>query len=420
MAPPSARVTFREVFGVPEFRALWFGELLSIAGDQLARVALSILVFTGTNSATLTGLTYALTYAPSLLGGVFLTGLADRFPRRSVMVAVDLMRAGLILLVAIPGLPFWVMCVLVGAVSLLNPPFKASQLALLPQVLEGDRFVVGMGIRSMTVQSAQLLGFAGGGALLTALDPRLALVLDAVTFVLSATFVRFGVHARPAAAPNKEKRKSFFASLGAGGRIAFANSALRTLVIFTWLMGLLPVYEGIAAPYVSASGGGPQVIGLLLAADPIGSVIFTFVYTRWVPARVRPKLIGPLSALTAVPLLLCFLQPGPVVSIVLFIVSGGFGTVALLQATASLTLAVPDEHRAQAMGLSNTGLTTMMGISPLIGGILADQVSAQTTVGIFGVVGVVLTVPLALVWQRAVLAEPSRWIDEEAARAEHA
>src|SRR5213078_3760765 len=128
--------------------------------------------------------------------------------------------------------------------------------------------------------------------------PHLALVLDAVTFVLSATFVRFGVRARPAS-QSSENRGSFFSTLGNGGRLAFANSALRTLVIFTWLMGLLPVYEGIAAPYVAASGGGPEVIGLLLAADPIGSVIATFIYTRWVPARLRPKLIGPLSALTA-------------------------------------------------------------------------------------------------------------------------
>jgi hypothetical protein len=80
MAAPPDRVTFREVFGIAEFRALWSAELLSIAGDQLARVALSILVFTATGSATLTGLTYALTFAPSLLGGIFLTGLADRSP----------------------------------------------------------------------------------------------------------------------------------------------------------------------------------------------------------------------------------------------------------------------------------------------------------------------------------------------------
>jgi MFS family permease len=419
MAAPPDRITFREVFGIAEFRALWFGELLSIAGDQLARVALSILVFTGTNSATLTGLTYALTYAPSLLGGIFLTGFADRFPRRSVMVLVDVLRAGLILLVALPGMPFWLMCVLVGGVSLLNPPFKASQLAMLPQVLSGDRFVVGMGIRSMTVQSAQLLGFAGGGALLIILDPHVALAIDAATFLLSAAFVRFGVRARPAAASG-EKRKSFFATLGGGSRAAFANSPLRTLVLFTWLMGLLPVYEGIAAPYVAAAGGGPESIGLLLAADPIGSVIATFVYTRWVPASARPKLIGPLSALCAIPLIACFLVPGPVTSIVLFIVSGGFGTVCLLQATASLTLAVPDEQRAQVMGLSNTGLTTMMGISPLIGGIVADQLSPHATVGIFGVVGIVLTLPLAVLWSRALAVEPDRWDDKEAARAEPA
>jgi len=419
MAAPPDRITFREVFGIAEFRALWFGELLSIAGDQLARVALSILVFTGTNSATLTGLTYALTYAPSLLGGIFLTGFADRFPRRSVMVLVDVLRAGLILLVALPAIPFWLTCVLVGGVSLLNPPFKASQLAMLPQVLEGDRFVVGMGIRSMTVQSAQLLGFAGGGALLIALDPHVALAIDGATFLLSAAFVRFGVRARPAAA-NGEQRKSFFATLGGGGRTAFASSPLRTLVLFTWLMGLLPVYEGIAAPYVAASGGGPSAIGLLLAADPIGSVIATFIYTRWVPARLRPKLIGPLSALCAIPLIACFLVPGPVTSIVLFIVSGGFGTVCLLQATASLTLAVPDEQRAQVMGLSNTGLTTMMGISPLIGGVLADQLSPHATVGIFGVAGIILTLPMALLWARALSGEPDRWIDKEAARAEPA
>ncbi|MET7990243.1 MFS transporter [Amycolatopsis sp. NPDC005232] len=419
MTAAPGRVTFREVFGVAEFRAMWFGELLSIAGDQLARVALSVLVYATTQSATLTGLTYALTFFPSLLGGIFLTGIADRFSRRTVMVAVDSARAALILLVAIPGLPFWVLCVLVGCVSLLNPPFKASQLALLPQVLEGDRFVVGMGIRSMTVQSAQLLGFAGGGALLLAVDPRLALVLDAGTFALSALFIRFGVKARPAAATG-EKRKPFLASLSAGGKVGFATSALRSLMLFTWLAGLMPVYEGIAAPYVASSGGGPEVIGLLLAADPVGSVIFTFIYTRWVPAEVRPKLIGPMTALAAIPLLLCFLQPGPVASIILFVISGGFGTIALLQATASLTVAVPDETRAQTMGLSNTGLTTTMGVVPLIGGVIADHLTAQTTVGIFGFVGLLITIPLTIMWQRTFSARTSEGTAKEATRAEHA
>jgi MFS family permease len=418
MTDAAPRVTFREVFGVAEFRSLWFAELFSIFGDQLARVALSVLVFNETHSAVLTGLTYALTFAPSLLGGIFLTGFADRFPRRDVMVVVDLLRGLLILLAALPVLPFWMLCVLVGSISLLNPPFKASQLALLPQVLTGDRFIVGQAIRNITTQSAQLAGFAGGGLLLIALNPHVALVIDAATFVLSAAFVRFGLSARPAAA-NGVQRKSFFATISGGGRLVFASSGLRTLVMFTWLMGLLPVYEGIAAPYAASAGGGSTAIGLLLAADPLGSVIGAAVYTRWVPAAVRPRLIGVLSALAAVPLLFCFLQPGMIISILMFILCGAFGTVALMQATASLTLAVPDENRAQAMGLSNTGLTTVMGVTPLLGGIVAEQVSAQTTVGIFGLAGLALTIPLALVWQRNLSTQPGKWLEKDAARAEH-
>ena len=108
------RVTFRSVFAVGEFRALWSAEALSQIGDQLARVALAVLVFDRTDSALLTGLTYALTMAPAFLGGIFLSGIADRLPRREVMVAADIARALLIGAVAIPGMPFpalWVLAI---------------------------------------------------------------------------------------------------------------------------------------------------------------------------------------------------------------------------------------------------------------------------------------------------------------------
>src|SRR5689334_17609466 len=103
------RTTFGEVLVVPEFRWMWLAELLSVCGDQLARVALSVLVFDRTGSAFLTGLTYALTYAPSLLGGILFSGLADRFPRRAVLVGVDVWRAALMAVVAVPGVPMWSM-----------------------------------------------------------------------------------------------------------------------------------------------------------------------------------------------------------------------------------------------------------------------------------------------------------------------
>lgn len=96
---------FRDVLKVREFRALWLAELISVCGDQLARVALAVLVYQRTSSATLTALTYALTFAPALLGGALLAGLADRFPRRAVLIAADLARAALAGVLALPGMP---------------------------------------------------------------------------------------------------------------------------------------------------------------------------------------------------------------------------------------------------------------------------------------------------------------------------
>lgn len=391
------RVTFREVLGVAEFRAMWLAELLSVCGDQLARVALSVLVYDRTGSAWLTGLTYALTYAPSLLGGIFFGGLADRFPRRAVLVTVDAGRAVLMAACAVPGMPLWLMGFLVAGVSMANPLAKSAQLAVLPQVLAGDRFVVGMALRNVTVQSAQLAGFAGGGLLVAVVSPGMSLALDAVTFVVSALFIRIGLADRPAAAGGAAG--SMGARLVAGARLAFAAAEQRTLIAFTWIAGLLPVYEGLAAPYAASLGGGSTAVGLILAADPFGSVVGALLFARLVPERHRAALLGPLTVLSAVPLLGCLLHPGLTMSILLFVLTGGLGTAALMQATAALALAVPDESRGQVMGLSNAGMTTVIGLAPLAAGALATWVGAAPTVGLVGVAGLVLSVPLALAWR---------------------
>ena len=68
--------------------------MLSFAGDQFAQVAIAILVYRRTHSAFLTALAYALTYLPPIAGGRVLSGLADLFPGRCVMIACDVLRTG--------------------------------------------------------------------------------------------------------------------------------------------------------------------------------------------------------------------------------------------------------------------------------------------------------------------------------------
>src|ERR687885_2906003 len=174
------------VFGVPEFRVLWGAELFSIAGDQLARVALAVLVYGRTGSAGWAAVAYALTFLPALLGGVVLSGLADRFRRREVMVVSDVVRAGLVAAMAIPDLPLWALCAVLVVVVLLGSPHTAAQGALYPEVLHGELYERGLAVRQITNQAAQLVGFAAGGMLVAAVSPAVALMGNAVSFALSA------------------------------------------------------------------------------------------------------------------------------------------------------------------------------------------------------------------------------------------
>src|SRR5207249_4540325 len=57
-AEQAAKTTFRDVFTVAEFRALWLSQFLSVIGDQLARVALTVLVYDRTRSALLAAVTF--------------------------------------------------------------------------------------------------------------------------------------------------------------------------------------------------------------------------------------------------------------------------------------------------------------------------------------------------------------------------
>ena len=99
---PAQGATFRDVLAVREFRALWLSQILSAGGDRLALVALALLVYDRTRSPLLAAIAYAAGTLPYLIGALFLSGMADRFPRREVMVTCDVVRATLVAAMLVP------------------------------------------------------------------------------------------------------------------------------------------------------------------------------------------------------------------------------------------------------------------------------------------------------------------------------
>jgi hypothetical protein len=151
----AAKTTFRDVFAVAEFRALWLAQLLSVAGDQLARVALTILVYDRTRSALLAAITFVVSIVPTFVGGITLAWLADRYPRRRVMIVCDLVRAILVLVMALPRVPIAAMVALLFVVTLTGAPFTSARAAVYPDVLTGDSYLMGPAVTLTTFQLAQ-------------------------------------------------------------------------------------------------------------------------------------------------------------------------------------------------------------------------------------------------------------------------
>lgn len=380
---------WREVFAVAEFRTLWLAQTQSRIGDQLARVALALLVYERTSSAGLTALVYALTLLPPLFTAPLLAGLADRYSRRTVMVAVDVARAALAGLMAVPGMPLPLLAALVIAMTCLQPLFAAARTATLPAVLTGDRFAVGLGIITATDGLAQIAGFTVGGLVVVwAGGPQVALAANAVTFLLSAALLRWGLrpHRPGTGAPGSSgagRRPSGFAL--AGVRLVVGDRRLLGLVSLIWLFGLFLGPEALAAPYADQIGAGAAAVGLLMAADVIGSVIGAAFVTR-VRREWRDRLTVPLAVATGLPLVATVAGPPLPVTVLLWALSGLLATYMVL-AQVSFTEELADEVRGRAIGFASAGLQTAQGAGVLLAGGLAELLPPSGAIAVCAAAG---------------------------------
>ena len=393
--PP--RAPFRDVFAVREFRALWFSEILSVAGDRLALVALTLLVYDRTRSPLLTALTYAAGYLPWVIGGLFLADLADRRPRRTVMVTCDAVRAVLVTAMAVPGVPLLALVALLFATTMFTPPFESARAAITPDILQGERYVLGAAVTQTTFLAAQVAGAAGGGVAVAFVGTRPALVIDSATFVLSGLLIAFGIRARPAARP-ETGQSSQWARTRDGFRLVFGDPALRTLLLLGWLVAFYTVPEGVAAPYATRLGGGPIATGVVLASTVFATTIATPLFTRFVRPRQRLGLMGPFAVLTCVTLVLTALHPGLVVSLMIFSLSAAFGTYQIAANTA-FVVRVPNERRSQAFGLANMGVVVGQGAAFVAAGAAAVVISPAAVIAISGAIGAVIAIVLMIRWR---------------------
>jgi MFS family permease len=397
--------TFRDVFAVREFRALYFACTLSWLGDYLARAAVTVLVYQQTQSVLLSAASFAVSYLPWILGGPLLAALAERYPYRRVMIFSDLLRMSLIGLVAIPGLPIGAILALLFLAMLANPPTQAARSALMPLILSRDRLVVGIAVNTSTSQAAQVVGYLAGAALAAAWNPRLALVLDAATFAISALLIAGGIRNRPPAM-TAAHRSHLLRETADGFRVVFGDQVLRSVAVLVFALMLFAIVpEGLAAAWAAQTNPDPSSRGLaqgmIMAANPVGFVLGGLLIGRFVAPATRRRLIRPLAVIAPLALVPALTAPSaPVVALMAMV--SGFAVAGLLPTLNGMfVLALRHGFRARAFGVMQGGLQLSQGGAVLITGLLADRFPLPTVVGLWSVGGTLLMLLVVSRWPSA-------------------
>jgi MFS family permease len=397
------------VFAVGEFRPLFGTFLLSTIGDELARVALTVLVYMRTDSPLLSAATFAISYLPWLLFGPLLSTVADRFPRHRVLIGTDAARAVLVAGMAIPGTPLPVLLGLLFLVALCSPPFESARSALMADVLEGDRYAVATSLTNISLQLAQVVGFVLAGALVAVFSPSVALLVNAATFAVSAVWLKAGLRSRPAPASASDgTARGVLRDAGDGLRLIAGNPRLLAIIAVLWV-GTLFAYasEGIATPLVEELGQGTTAVGVLLAANPLGVTVGGLIVARLVRPDRREALVPYLVLLSLLPLVLAGVLanvagPGgvPFALVVVLMFVSGLGGAWLIPLNVSFVQAVPAAFRGRAFGVAVAGLYGVQGLGVLAAGLAAEGIAPSGVVALSGALGLLAVILPLLAYLR--------------------
>ncbi|MGN6244207.1 MAG: MFS transporter [Motilibacteraceae bacterium] len=400
------RVRVVDVLRHREVAGLVCGQVLSDWGDQVARVALAMLILREYDSALLAALVFAVSYAPGMLGAALLGPLADRLPRREVLLACDAARGLLLVLLAllsVRGGPVLLLLVVLLVAQLIEAPFTSARRALLADLLpDPARYYAAEGLMRVLYQADQAVGFLLGGAVVALVGPEAGLLLDAVSFGVSALLVLALVRRRPAALQSTPGLRGFLADLAEGTRLVRRDSRRRALLLVGWGSTVFLVApEGAGLAYARAHGGGSLSGGLLLAALPLGAAAGAALILRRPPAD-QLGLVLPLAVAGSTVLLGAAVDPPVAVAAVLWAVSGGCQGF-MLTLIATLVTVTPPEARGRVNGLASAGFATAGAASFALAGWLSDRATPAFAVTLAGVLGLAVLGLAARVWPEAAL-----------------
>ena len=396
----------RGLFHHAGFRRFWLGQTISLTGSQISLVALPLLaVFALRAGPFQVGMLTAAGRAPWLLFALAAGALADRAPRRPLLIWADLLRAAALAWIPVAAVvhiltmgQLYAAAFLVGTLTVLSDIAAQS---LLPTLVTPAQVIEGNGKLEMSRASAEFVGPGLGGVLVQAVTAPMAVIADVMSFVASAVLLS-RIRVDETRLRTRAGGRVVLAEIRDGMRFVFGHRLLRWNVLIaaianlfgTMLLAILVVF------LLTGLGLRPAVIGLVLGVGSLGAIAGSLA------AAPLFRRIGFGSTLalgltaTAAGALLLATVAGPYPVRVAW-ASGAemllvFGAPVFDVAVISLRqLVTPDRLLGRTNATMRFVIFGTMPFGALAGGLLATRIGLTATVLVAGV-GLVVPLVLAL------------------------
>jgi predicted MFS family arabinose efflux permease len=385
-----------------DFRLFWTGQVVSLVGSWMQGLAQAWLVLELTDSPFLLGLVSALQFAPvlclSLLAGV----VADRLPRRAVVLgtqcALMLPAAALAVLVGTGHVRYWHVAALAAFIGVVNSLDMPARQAMVAELVGPDDLLNAVALNSAAFNGARIAGPALGGLLIGRYGLAVAFLLNSVSFLAPIAAL---LRQRPPPAPPREPARSLGRALREGLRHVQASPPIVTALATVTVVSVFTLNHSVQVPLFARDvlGQDAHGAGLLMAALGVGATAGAVAVAGLArPRASRAALLLPAAAVSAGLAALGAVRQPWVAAVVLF----GIGAAQILLLTrcnTTVQLATPPSLRGRVMSLY---ATLFAGVSPfgaVLIGALAETLGAAAACAAAGALGL-LGVGLVAVWTR--------------------
>ncbi len=374
---------------VPNYRRYFAGQLISLSGTWMQTVAAIWLILSLTGSGVAVGLTTALQFLPMLLIGAWGGLLADRIPKRKLLIATQALMAipalGLFAVTATGVVEPWMVFLAVFAMGSVNAIDNPARQSFVMEMVGPGRVVNAVSLNSVIVQMARIVGPALAGLLIAGFGVVPCFALNALTFVAMIVALLGmdprGLHTEPVAP--REPR-----AIRAGLRYVLRTPELAVPLALMALVGTLGFNFQVVLPLLAkfSFGGGAGTYAAMVSAMAVGSIVGALVNGSH--GRTGPRLIAGGALAFGIAALFSAAMPSLAFETVTLAVLGAAAVTFAATINSTLQLAVAPKMRGRVMALYSV---VFLGSTPIGGpltGWLAETYDPRVALLLAGVTGI--------------------------------